>query len=97
MVIYLNFEQYFSLQDENSNYRPVCSYVTPLRAGRLLDTPRQAMRFVSLLRYEKQQTIGGGNKLEQWSSLLTFLAKNKGVSEKYHLNNSMHILFSFTV
>lgn len=58
----------------------MCSYITPLRAGRLLDSPRQAMRFVSLLRYEKQQALGGGDKLEQWSSLHAFLARNKGVS-----------------
>ena len=68
------------MQDENSNYRPVCSFVTPLRAGRLLDTPRQAMRFVALLRYDRQQSLGGGDKLEQWSTLHAFLAKNKGVS-----------------
>lgn len=73
------FSCYPRLQDENSNYRPVCSFITPLRAGRLLDTPRQAMRFVSLVRYEKQQTLGGGDKLEQWSTLHAFLSRNKGV------------------
>ncbi|KAL8560891.1 hypothetical protein ACOMHN_059075 [Nucella lapillus] len=65
--------------DENNNFRPACSFVTPLRSGRLLDTPRQAMRFVSLIRYEKQQALGGGDKLEQWSSLHAFLSRNKGV------------------
>ncbi|KAK7114460.1 hypothetical protein V1264_000518 [Littorina saxatilis] len=69
--------------DENSNYRPVCSFITPLRAGRLLDTPRQAMRFVSLVRYEKQQTLGGGDKLEQWSTLHAFLSRNKGDCEDH--------------
>ena len=77
------------LQDENSNYRPVCSFVTPLRAGRLLDTPRQAMRFVSLIRYDKQQTLGGGDKLEQWCTLHAFLAKNKGVGFSIHGDNSL--------
>lgn len=35
-------------QDENSIHRFVCSYVRPLRSGRLLDTPRQAARCVSI-------------------------------------------------
>ncbi|KAK7481686.1 hypothetical protein BaRGS_00027059 [Batillaria attramentaria] len=69
--------------DENSNYRPVCSYVTPLRAGRLLDSPRQAMRFVSLVRYDREMKLGGGDKLEQWSSLHAFLARNKGDCEDH--------------
>ncbi|KAG7234978.1 hypothetical protein INR49_003475, partial [Caranx melampygus] len=40
-------------QDENGISRPVCSYVRVLRAGRLLESPRQAARFVSLLAHEK--------------------------------------------
>ena len=32
-------------QDETSTHRLVCSYVRPLKAGRLLDTPRQAARY----------------------------------------------------
>lgn len=69
----------FVLQDENSTNRPVCSYIKPLRAGRLLDTPRQAARFVSLIGYEKVATVGGGEKAEQWSTTHSFLCRNKGV------------------
>lgn len=64
-------------QDENGINRPVCSYVKPLRAGRLLDTPRQAARFVNVLGYERAPVIGGGGKQEQWCTLLAFLCRNK--------------------
>jgi len=67
------------LQDENLINRPVCSYVQPLRAGRLLEHPRQAARFVSLIKFTKAATVGSSNKTEQWSSLHSFLAANKGV------------------
>lgn len=67
-------------QDENSTNRPVCCYVQPLRAGRLLDTPRQAARFVSLIGHEKTTVVGGGSQLEQWTSMHAFICRNKGVS-----------------
>ena len=66
-------------QDECATNRPVCAFVRPLHAGRLLDSPRQAARFVSLLGYEHTQSVGGG-KAEMWSSLHAFLCKGKGVS-----------------
>lgn len=67
-----------NVQDENGVNRPVCSYIRPLRAGRLLDTPRQAARFVSVLGYERALVIGGGGgKQEQWCTLLAFLSRNK--------------------
>jgi len=66
------------VQDENGVNRPVCSYIRPLRAGRLLDTPRQAARFVSVLGYERAPVIGGGGgKQEQWCTLLAFICRNK--------------------
>ncbi|KAK2191243.1 hypothetical protein NP493_55g07029 [Ridgeia piscesae] len=70
-------------QDENGTNRPVCSYVRPLRAGRMLDTPRQAARFVSLLAYEKVTTLGGGGRGEQWTSMHAFLCRNKGDCEDH--------------
>ncbi|KAJ8288504.1 hypothetical protein COCON_G00011630 [Conger conger] len=70
-------------QDENGVNRPVCSYVRSLRAGRLLDTPRQAARFVSLLGMERAPVVGGGAKQEQWCSLLAFLCRNKGDCEDH--------------
>ncbi|XP_015269857.1 PREDICTED: centrosomal protein of 76 kDa isoform X1 [Gekko japonicus] len=82
-------------QDENGVNRPVCSYIRPLRAGRLLDTPRQAARFVSVLGYERAPVIGGGGgKQEQWCTLLAFLCRNKGDCED-HANLLCSLLLGF--
>lgn len=70
-------------QDENGRNRPVCSYVYPLRAGRLINTPREASRFVSLLGYEKTANLGGGERREQWASMHAFLCRNKGDCEDH--------------
>ncbi|KAM6967806.1 centrosomal protein of 76 kDa [Aplochiton taeniatus] len=70
-------------QDENGVNRPVCSYVRVLRAGRLLESPRQAARFVSLLAQEKAPVVGGGGKQEQWCTLLAFLCRGKGDCEDH--------------
>ncbi|KAK3589311.1 hypothetical protein CHS0354_026966 [Potamilus streckersoni] len=70
-------------QDENMTNRPVCSFVKPLRAGRLLDTAREVARFVSLMHQEKVQTLGGGEKAEQWTTMHTFLCRNKGDCEDH--------------
>ena len=67
--------------------RPVCSYVRPLRAGRLLESPLQAARFVSLLGYDKTVSVGGGERAEQWTSLHAFLCRGKGVSVPPQINN----------
>uniref|UniRef100_A0A4W3H9A6 Centrosomal protein of 76 kDa-like n=1 Tax=Callorhinchus milii TaxID=7868 RepID=A0A4W3H9A6_CALMI len=69
--------------DENGTNRPVCSYLRPLRAGRLLDTPRQAARFVNVLGYERAPVVGGGGKQEQWCTLLPFLCRGKGDCEDH--------------
>ncbi|XP_065255635.1 centrosomal protein of 76 kDa isoform X2 [Emys orbicularis] len=82
-------------QDENGINRPVCSYVRPLRAGRLLDTPRQAARFVNVLGYERAPVIGGGGgKQEQWCTLLAFLCRNKGDCED-HANLLCSLLLGY--
>ncbi|CAG5134305.1 unnamed protein product [Candidula unifasciata] len=70
-------------QDENGFKRPVSSFVKPLRAGRLLDTPRQAARFVALMHHEKLQALGGGDKVEQWTSTHAFLCRNRGDCEDH--------------
>ncbi|XP_071785511.1 centrosomal protein of 76 kDa-like [Asterias amurensis] len=70
-------------QDENATNRPVCAFINPLRAGRLLDTPRQAARFVSVMGYEQASAVGGGQPREQWSSMHAFLCKNKGDCEDH--------------
>ncbi|GFS20157.1 centrosomal protein of 76 kDa-like [Elysia marginata] len=70
-------------QDENGVKRPVSSFVKPLRAGRLLDTPREAARFVSLMHHEKLQSLGGGDKVEQWTNAHAFLCRNRGDCEDH--------------
>ena len=81
-------------QDECGTNRPVCSFVRPLRAGRLLDSPRQAARFVSLLGYEHAPYVGGG-KAEMWSSLFAFLCKGKGVRTLWLLQDMIIGTFRF--
>ncbi|CAD5114295.1 DgyrCDS3437 [Dimorphilus gyrociliatus] len=70
-------------QDENGVNRVVCSFIKPLRASRLLDTPRQAARFVALIGYEKLSCVGAGERVEQWSSIHAFLCRNKGDCEDH--------------
>ena len=67
--------------DEAGLSRLVCSYVRPLRAGRLLDSPRHAARFVSLVPFEKTGMVGhGGSCSELWASGFAMLVNSKGVS-----------------
>ncbi|XP_019401150.1 PREDICTED: centrosomal protein of 76 kDa isoform X2 [Crocodylus porosus] len=88
-------QEIINTQDENRINRPVCSYIRPLRAGRLLDTPRQAARFVSVLGYERAPVIGGGSgKQEQWCTLLAFLCRNKGDCED-HANLLCSLLLGY--
>lgn len=65
-------------ENERGESRPVCSFVTPLRAGRLLDSARHAARFVSLIPYERSEPVGGADALETWQSTHTLLAIRKG-------------------
>lgn len=70
-------------QDEMGRSRSVCSFVRPLRAGRLLDGPRHAARFVSLIPFKKASTsvgAGHGGCGEVWRSLFTLLCQKDGVS-----------------
>lgn len=70
-------------QNEMGRSQSVCSFVRPLRAGRLLDSPRHAARFVSLLPFERSSTsvgVGRGGCGEVWNSLFSLLCQRKGVS-----------------
>ena len=67
--------------DEVGVNHPVCAYVCPLRAGRLLDSPRHAARFVSLIPFEKASSIGStSSSTEMWCRLHSMFAQKKGVS-----------------
>ena len=70
-------------QDERGVNRCVCGFLRPLRAGRLLDGPRHAARFVSLIPFERchgHVGAGRGGGGDVWSSLHTLLSVRKGVS-----------------
>lgn len=91
-------------QDEGGRSHPVCAYVRPLRAGRLLDSPRHAARFVSLIPFERASSVGsGGTCAEAWSSLHTMLSRKKGVRgtistvTSHALSVVWRALVSFTV
>ena len=57
-----------------------------MRAGRLLDSPREAARFVSLIGYNKlTPSFGLSEQSEQWMHLHTFLVKNRGDSENHSI------------
>ena len=63
-------------KDETGHNRPVCTTVAPHQVGRLLETPRQAARFVSLLPFRRLPSLGGQDgsaRVEQWTNLHTFL------------------------
>lgn len=67
--------------DERGASHPVCRYVTPLRAGRMLDSPRHAARFVSLIPLEKKSSVGSsGGSCDSWTRAHCFIALKKGVS-----------------
>ena len=72
-------------QDENSERRPVCSIVHPIRANRLLNTPREAARFVGLIPVGKSESIGQGMVQFRCTSMHAFLCCNKGVSNFFNL------------
>ena len=67
--------------DEAGDSQLVCRYVCPLRAGRLLDSPRHAARFVSLIPFEKTGCVGRGACCsEMWTNRFALLINRKGVS-----------------
>ena len=60
--------------------------VTPLSAGRLLDSPRHAARFVSLIPYTKLDAVGSGTgagRMEVWNHFHTFLSLRRGDCEDH--------------
>lgn len=73
-------------KDETGHNRPVCTTVAPHQVGRLLETPRQAARFVSLLPFRRLPSLGGQDgsaRVEQWSALHTFLTAGHGDVEDH--------------
>jgi centrosomal protein CEP76 len=65
-------------ESENGTHKSVTTFVTPLRCGRLLDTPRHAARFVSLIPQRLNRPVGGdttgGEEDPAWSNATTVLS-----------------------
>ncbi len=78
-------------EDETNESNIVCQYVSPLRVGRILDGPRHAARFVSLIDYRQPQTLGGTGGREGsgevWMRLHSLLATKSGVSTQEFNHN----------
>lgn len=72
-------------QTEAGVNRPVCTFVRPLRAGRLIDSPRAAARFVSLIPYQKDDASAGGAAAETWNSQHAFLCQLCGDAQDHAL------------
>jgi len=69
-------------ETEDGSYKPVCSLVQPLRANRLVDSPLQAARFVSLLPFVRDEAPGG-MRTEVWHNMHTLLVRGAGDSEDH--------------
>ncbi|XP_013777512.1 centrosomal protein of 76 kDa-like isoform X2 [Limulus polyphemus] len=72
-------------QDENAVALPVVCYVKPLRVGRLIESPQEALWFVSLFHQQKCPVVGkvGITSQEQWNNLFAFLVVQGGGSEDH--------------
>ena len=71
-------------EDEWGGHKPVCYFVQPLIGGRVIDSPRHAARFVSLIPYTKVESIGAGaGRSEIWHTFHTFLSLRKGDCEDH--------------
>eukprot|EP00755_Sulcionema_specki_P014127 Sspe_Gene.9118::Locus_3071_Transcript_4_4_Confidence_0.500_Length_3082::g.9118::m.9118/K16457/CEP76; centrosomal protein CEP76 len=83
---------------------PVTAFVRPLRADRVLDSPLQAARLVSLMTFDKDDDRAMGHgipvpsagavSLSSWSSPFAFLCKGKGDSAD-HANLLCSLLLGF--
>lgn len=71
-------------ETEDGTFKPVSSLIQPMRTNRLIDSPLQAARFVSLIPFERCENPGG-TRSEVWHSMHTFLTKGKGDCEEHAL------------
>ncbi|XP_002130643.2 centrosomal protein of 76 kDa-like [Ciona intestinalis] len=81
-------------QDETGVNRLVCSYVSPLQAGRLITSPKMAARFVSAIPCESNSFGGAGTNASNWQTTHAFLCAKKGSSED-HSNLLCSLLLGF--
>ena len=92
------WEDYKNIRPENSSriiklflptedrefysYKPAMSLIESYIIGRNINTPYEAARFVSLLPYERRENPGG-EKIEIWHTIHSFLALMKGDVEDH--------------
>jgi len=69
-------------ENEWGEHVPSCTFLTPLKCGRLIRSPRHGARFVSLLPYLREEAVGGG-RIESWHSLHSFLTVGGGDCEDH--------------
>lgn len=69
-------------ESEDGTYKPVSTLVQPLKTNRLLDSPLQAARFVSLIPFERNENPGGSRN-ETWYNMHSFLSKKSGDCEDH--------------
>ena len=69
---------------ELGTQRPVSAFVRPLRAARLLRSPRHAAHFVSLLRHRREPAAGNA-VTDVWRSVHATLATRAGETEEHAL------------
>ena len=69
-------------EDEQGTNRCVSTFVSPVKVGRLIDSPRHAARFVSLIPFERRSSVGG-RRVETWQSWHAFLCKGRGDVEDH--------------
>ena len=65
-------------QNECGTSKPVVSFIPPIEVGHVLESPRHAAKFVSLMKHEEECSMFG-NKVDSWSSIYAFLCRGKGV------------------
>ena len=67
-------------ENEKGESQVVCDFVEPLRVGRLLDGPRHAARFVSLIKYRNVVSVGEKSVGDDaWRSRHSVLVTGSGV------------------
>lgn len=63
-------------------YKPACTLIESIEVGRAINTPYEAARFVSLIPFERRENPGG-EKIEIWHCMHTFLSMKKGDVEDH--------------
>jgi centrosomal protein CEP76 len=70
-------------ENETGAFSPTPSFLTPLIADRVINSPAEAARFVSLLPYRETDEGGLGPKRSIWHSIHSVIAKRAGGAEDH--------------